>query len=331
MPTVYTNHHNIPNRIVAAVTRDEKFSLGRYSVTQLLAPPRIRRYLQEHTVEEDVSERVWALLGKGVHAVIDGGDHATQEIEISGSVDVDGRSVWVSGTIDDFRGGVLRDWKVTGTSTWRAGGRSEWIAQLNFYSWLLQRGRMRRSAQRSSLDAHIPVVPNGIAVTMIFRDWIGARAKAGAGAGAGVSGVATDYPAAPIATLDIPMWSVEAVEEMIVDRLRVHMAAEATDLADLSLCSDEERWHRPGEFAVMKAGRKRAMRVFSRREDAVAFAEHQGIGGLSIDARPGVDARCADYCPVRSVCPHGAAQQQIQQSVKQSNNNNNNETESSES
>ena len=69
-----TNHFNLPDTFFQAVLND-KYSRGdaQYSATDLIRPPRItilsRRYWDE--IEEDVSERIWALLGKAVHAILE--------------------------------------------------------------------------------------------------------------------------------------------------------------------------------------------------------------------------------------------------------------------
>jgi len=71
-----------------------------------------------------------------------------------------------------------------------------------------------------------------------------------------------------------------------------------------SPCTDEERWHRPDSYAVMKEGRKSALRVFAAEGVAQAFIEnHADAKKLSIEFRQGKDIRCESYCQVRAVCP----------------------------
>jgi len=132
---------------------------------------------------------------------------------------------------------------------------------------------------------------------MLFRDWSAARA--------GRSGD-DEYPASACQTIEIPRWEVDHAEEFMRTRLALHLAANEIRLPNLpALCSDAERWHRPGAWAVMKKGNKRALRLLPSKHDATAWAEHKGVGGLYLEERPGSDLRCAEYCAARSVCPHG--------------------------
>lgn len=284
MPITYTNKHNLPAALATTISRDEKHSVGSLSVTQLLAPPRIRRLLEQHTVEVDVADRLWATIGKGLHAVL--ATHGkNSEMQLVGKLG----ETWISGTIDAADDGVLRDWKVTSV---RAGARAaEWEQQLNCYSWLMQKATLRVDGNK--LVPHTPSVPQALEVTAIYRDWIGARA------------VAEGYPASQSETFPIKRWDVEEAERFLAERLAVHLAANAMELPPL--CSDAERWHRQDIWAVRKNNNKRAMKggVHTSEESARLFAEHQNIGGLVIEHRPGADVRCESYCLARSVCPHG--------------------------
>lgn len=284
MPITYTNKHGLPAALAITISKDEKHSVGSLSVTQLLAPPRIRRLLEQHTVEVDVTDRLWATIGKGLHAVL--ATHGkNSEMQLVARIG----ETWISGTIDATDDDILRDWKVTSV---RAGARAaEWEQQLNCYSWLMQRATLR--VDGVSLVPHTPKVPKALEVTAIYRDWIGARA--------GTEG----YPAAQSETIPIKQWEVAEAERFITERLAIHLAANKVPLPDL--CTDAERWHRQDLWAVMKKGNKRAMKggIHTSEEAARLFAEHQGIGGLVIEHRPGADVRCESYCPARSVCPHG--------------------------
>lgn len=291
MPITFTNVHNIPAALADAITSDQKHSVGTLSVTQLLAPPRIRRLIERHTVTVDVSERMWAMVGKGLHAVLEQHGKST-EVQIVGRI----RETWISGTIDSTDDGVLRDWKMTSV---RAGARAaEWEAQLNLYSWLMQRGTLRVAPTGNRMVPNIPSIPKALEVTAIYRDWIGARAAAGPD---------SNYPPAAVQTFPIRQWQIEEADRFLRERVALHLAANEVALPDR--CSDEERWHRGDTWAVKKVGGKKAMRggVHTSEENARLFAEISSVGGLMIEHRPGADVRCESYCPARTVCPHGIA------------------------
>lgn len=302
MTTIWTNRHGVPAGLANAVINDSKSTAGDYSITQLLSPPRIRWLTKRHDVEADVSERIWALIGKGVHAVL-ARSAADPERQLVARVG----SLRVSGTLDSIElddggagaiGGCIRDWKVTSVFT-DADGRKEWETQLNLYRWLYANATLSiASGTETPFVPHVPRVVDRLQVTMIFRDWSAARA-ARAAESKGEDG----YPLAMTRTIDLPVWDLQEAHRVIRERLDLHQAADASDVIP-NACSDEERWYRPGTYAVRKEKRKTALRVLPSHEDAVAWAEHNGSPGLSIEHRPGRDVRCESWCAARSVCPH---------------------------
>ena len=69
-----TNKSNLPEAIKRAVENDPYDSSGSdISTTKLIAPPRIRVLQKRNwdSLEEDVSNRIWSLLGQSVHHIIE--------------------------------------------------------------------------------------------------------------------------------------------------------------------------------------------------------------------------------------------------------------------
>ena len=64
-------------------------------------------------------------------------------------------------------------------------------------------------------------------------------------------------------------------------------------------CTAEERWAKPDTYAVMKKGRKSALRLLPTEEKA---KEYIGDQNLSIEFRKGVSTRCEGYCEVSQFC-----------------------------
>ncbi len=280
MATTWTNKHHIPDALARAVALDDKAKVAHYSVTELLSPPLMRRLLAEKDVSQDVSERIWALLGKGCHAVLDKNGDETERCLIAS---LDGVSI--SGTLDEITQDTIRDWKVTSVWSWIFGGRLEWEQQLNCYRWLAVH------AHQEWTPGGVPILwePRAISslqVTMIFRDWM-------------QSHVGRDnYPDAMVKTIDIDIWDEDKTVAFLRERLAAHLAPEPR------ACSDEERWHRPGAWAVMRLGRKTALRTLATEAAARVWAEESNLPGLKLEHRPGKDVRCLSYCPARSVCSH---------------------------
>jgi len=68
---------------------------------------------------------------------------------------------------------------------------------------------------------------------------------------------------------------------------------------ELPLCSDEEQWAKPTVYAVMKEGRKSALKLCSSEEEARTLLDEKGT---YLQVRPGEKTRCESYCQVRDFC-----------------------------
>ncbi len=275
----YTNKYNLPDAMASALSSDRYSQPGRISVTGLISPPRIFQLKQRHRdeLEEDVSERVWTLLGSAIHDVLDRADtDGIQETRLSAEI-----LGWeVTGQADLWEApGTLSDYKITSVWSVIRGIKPEWAAQLNCYAYLYRRCLGK------------PVIK--LQIVAILKDHSRGRAKQGG-----------DYPPIPAMVLDVPVWPDERVEKYIEGRVQAHQEAEKLLDAELPLCTPEERWDRPTTWAVMKKGRKSAVRVLDNAEAAEAMAAEKG-SGHSVVERPGTSTRCENYCPVAEFCDYG--------------------------
>lgn len=275
-----TNKFGLPDPVVKALTRSE-YSKGESnrSITQLIDAPRVRILKQEHweELEEDVSEKMWAVLGTAAHKMFEEtGDekHISEErlfLEIDGWV--------ISGAIDVQRieedGVTIMDYKTT--SVWSVMlGKSSWEYQLNCYAALVRRSKGMRV--------------KGLKVIAILRDW---RSKDALDK--------PDYPKAPIVEVDIPMWSEDQQDEYLNERVALHQKAEFDRLtgSELPECSQDERWEKPPVWAVKKIGNKRAIKLYDMEEIAKAAL----LPGQEVEFRRGTATRCeANWCRVNAWC-----------------------------
>lgn len=160
-------------------------------------------------------------------------------------------------------------------------GKREWEEQLNVYAFLAR-------VNGSSV--------NELSILAFFYDWDENSMLRN-----------PDYPKHPILKIPVVLWDPEKQREFVMERINAHIACEP--------CSPEERWRRPSTFAVMKEGRKTALRVLGSYDEAYQWCNENGhiyqdgdfVGqerkGISIVERVGEDRRCQDYCPVRAICP----------------------------
>lgn len=280
-----TNKFNLPQSLVNAVLDDE-YSKGDsvLSVTQLISSPRIvlLQDVNANNLSVDVVDRVPALLGTAVHKILEKGckdipGHLVEERlfaeilgwKISGAVDLqidNGDGTW-----------SIEDYKCTSVYS-VMDEKIEWIQQLNCYAYLA--GVMGRKVTKLRIIA-------------ILRDWQRKQA-----------GLKADYPQAQVIAVDIPLWSEKEQEEFIFSRVAIHQAAKKSfdNGETIPYCTDQERWMRGETHAVMKEGRKSAIKLYEIQADAVSHVEALGSGHY-YEHRSGSPIRCAgNYCMVANWC-----------------------------
>ena len=236
-----TNAKGLPEVLVSAARAQQRDpDPNKWSITELLSPAHQRKLQREHweELEEDVTDRIHAILGSGVHAIMekaDGGGHWLQEKTLASS------TLPVHGTFDAFDVSTGTLWDIKVTSVWKLvnGSPEEWSRQLNGYRWLM------------SEQPGLPEV-KALRVMAFLRDWSKNQAKSQPG----------NYPDAQVQVIELPLWTLEATVAFYSSRLAEHVSS------DPPLCTPEERWQRPTTWAVMKAGNKRALRVLLSREEA---------------------------------------------------------------
>ena len=332
MATILTNKYGISDAIVKACMIDNHKTVGDISCTALIDAPQIRLLRRKFDIEEDVSDRIWALMGTAVHYVIDLGeitnvearkilqaaevlmkhdqkkaaefmykfvqenypDHKDANIltETTLSYTIDGFTF--SGTFDRFTidKGLLDDYKNT-----------------SVYAYINEESRKKWIAQLNVyaflLREHGYTV-NEAQITAIFRDFSPSRRTM------------KGYPQAPVATFPIKLQSHAFMMEYITKRIKIHKTAEFND--ELPPCNTKERWATNDTFAVKSPGRKNAIRVFAEKPLAEAFILGDGATykNAYVETRPGDSLRCDSYCAVRAVCPQNKERLALMQGTKQS-------------
>jgi len=277
-----TNKHNIPATLMALAERDF-YTKGKanYSVTEILSPPRIQRLREKHfdEIETDAADMLWSLMGSALHVVAERSevnDHINEERLY---LNIDG--VVLSGAIDlqkiegDFVD--ITDYKFTSAWALRA-DKPDWEQQQNVYAYLVE--KVKGLKVRS------------LSICALIRDW--SRREAA---------VKPDYPQAPIQMVQIPLWKMNFTEKFIQMRLDAHRHAKVSaDWGDeLPECDEDERWIRETKYAVMKEGRKTAVRLFDTQEEADELKSTDPKHYIQI--RKGEAVRCTgNFCGVAQWC-----------------------------
>jgi len=281
---IITNHHNLPQAMYEAICKANSYcpTARDIRVTSLIGPPHLRRLLVQHwdEIEQDATELMWAFYGTMNHALLEGQLNLNQLSEERLWVKIG--DVNITGQFDSYSDGIINDYKFPSIWSLLFGLKQEWIYQLNIYSWML------RKEGFPVRKAYIHVFP---------RDWRKGEAMKGG-----------DYPQVPYVRIEVPLMPDAEVEAYVNQRIKLHIAEEVPE------CTPEEKWERPTTWAVMKHGRKSALRVcdsmeqayrYAKQKDLVKFGTFEVFGlkdNYSIVKRPGGCIRCENYCPVRQFC-----------------------------
>jgi hypothetical protein len=284
---IITNNFGVPEEIVR-FARSDKYSKGDadISITSLIDAPRVRK-LQEiykNHLSMDVSDRIWSLFGTAVHHVLESSGETPSTVneerlfttfagwKLSGAIDVQRYEPDGSVSIMDYK--VCAVWSVLND-------KPEWERQLNCYAWLVRRVKQ------------VPV--EDLKICAFVRDW--SRRKAS---------YDSSYPQSPVTIIDVPVWDADEAEAYVEARVRAHQDTQQRfDFEDpLPRCTDDERWMKPSKWAVMKEGRKTAVKLFNSPKEAELYmSSAKDSSALHVDHRKGEFTRCKEnFCGVAEFC-----------------------------
>ena len=253
---------------------DAPTGLKTISVTKLIGPAQklVLEREYEERLEMDVLDTVPSLLGQALHHILERAGSAAPHLipEERLSVMHDGWTISGKSDIFETQDRTLIDYKNSSVWTYIF-GKIEWEQQLNVLRWIRERNGQ-------------PV--HGLAVVLFCGDWRRSEARRN-----------PDYPAR-VVNIPVKMWSLDETTAYVDSRLALHRAT-----ADGSVppCSPEERWAKPTSYAVMKPGRKTALKVCADYDEALAAAG--AAGSATVIKRPGESVRCNGYCTAAPFCP----------------------------
>jgi hypothetical protein len=265
------NPRNLPASIVKAVTGDpeRRPEPGRIGVTELIGPPYARHLKIKHwdDMQDIVENRAWMMLGHAFHHWMH--IHAPEGSISEEKIEIQFPDFVLSGIPDIVDGNTLYDYKVTSVWSFIYGDKPAWEAQCNIYRWMVWKSKS--------------IVIDNLSIIAIMRDWKQRDAN-----------LKQDYPQAQLIIIPVKVWDLEETERYIEGRLSRHYG--------IAPCTPEERWTKPDTWAVMKKGRKTALRVLPSQEEAEKWMEANGNKESYIERRIGEDTFCKLYCSVREFC-----------------------------
>ena len=272
-----TNNFELPEFLADALTEEREpwdNSSDEIRVTTLIRPPQMVRLEQTYwdRLQADITDYFYASLGTAWHKYLEN-QNQRGLTEIECVAQIPGEATNLVGHLDHYDPNTetLTDHKVTSVWSIVYGGNSDWVTQLNIYAWLL--GKHRKYPVRK------------LQICYALRDWQESKSHE------------PNYPDAPMGTLHLPLWQFHETEDLIQRLYAAHLAS------DPRPCTRDETWTKDDTFAVMKQGRKRAIKVFEGEAGATQWLEEQPDKAVMwIQHRPGLPRRCEKYCPVSAFC-----------------------------
>ena len=273
-----TNNLSLPAAFVHAVSTERHNAPHCYSATTLNKGAKeivlTDRHYDEITV--DASEQIWAVWGTAVHALLESEkDDNFHEERFKVAV---GNS-YVTGQVDsyDMERGIINDWKTA--SVWKVqfADFADWRAQGLTYAWLLTKSGLEVKKCR---------------FVALLKDHSKTKAKHDA-----------SYPQSPVfvCEFDVTAEDLAATEARIISKVTEIENAHLLGDDDIEPCTLEERWADGEKYAVMKNGRKTAVKLFDNQQDAEAYAGELGNSHY-VEHRPAVSRKCEDYCSCCDFC-----------------------------
>lgn len=296
--------NKLPKILVDAINASRTLyrSLGDYSATQLIDPPRkvalVKRH--NHKVTPTAESQIAAFIGTAIHAhfekMLRRANLANPDYLLEKSLTVPFEIMeqgvhWayrlVSGTFDILH--LEKDlYDIKAVKTWKLTFDPEmedWHQQQNIYAYLLR---------ERGIDV------KSISILAVYMDWIESQAVRD-----------KRYPQFPIVLYPLKLWTPEEQRDYIEGRLHMHVAVEEVPDDELPACTREERWERfPDgtnvQYALMKDSKaKRAMKVEPDMASIIKAANSMKVTGDSfVEVRYARRKRCEKYCSINEYCNH---------------------------
>lgn len=280
-----TNVYGMPEALVKFAEEDYIIKPNEYRATSLLKGYKEillnRKYYDDVTV--DVTQLIWMLFGKAVHYMLES-QEATPGIHKENRLYMKIGNYTLSGQYDEYNEDTfdIGDYKTT--SVWKILHKNfdDWYKQGCIYALLLNQNG--KSAETFT-------------VTAFLKDHSPEKALH-----------TKDYPPFPVYkhTFDIKPEDIVATEKWVKDKIKTLSFMTTMNVDNVEPCEPEERWQQDPTFAVMKEGRKSAMRVLDTEEEAWEWVDEKvkesDLTKVNVVLRPGRNRKCESYCFFNKYC-----------------------------
>ncbi len=290
-----TNKNGIP-RIIYLATLAEWYSGAKidkdYSVTELLKPALLKRLEDEYfdQITMEASDQLWAVMGSAMHYILEQG--AKQDSErylLEKRFTEKFFEKKISGQIDvyDKKDKEIQDHKYT--SVWNYVYKDA-PNNLTIQNWTFQLNVYRLLAEKNGL----PV--KKLSINLIFRDFNSKKSE-----------IDKNYPSTQAINIPIEILDDNQVLAQMQYHITKHEKAKGIPIESVEICSKEERWQDKDKWAVMKKGRKSAVKLFYGYNQAKNYIQNKikpkDVAKCFLEKREGKPKRCLKYCSVAEYCP----------------------------
>lgn len=318
----------VSNMFLLALKVDNHKVSGDISCTQLISPPKLRMLKKQFKIDEELSDRLWMLLGSAFHKLMELSNIQNEDaramlqvMEFFGRL---GREAgdkrkqyqdvekYLQGIFDIYFKDVNSRFLYENNIYFEMDGMTVSCTYDLFdketktlfdykltksWSWMYAESRLKWESQMN-IYAYA-MRENGFEVNQakvigVFKDWSANEVLRN-----------RDYPDYPIKEMPVTLYSQAQMKDYIKERIRLHKLAETG--VDIP-CTGKEMWAKSDQFAVKAEGLKRALSggIFDSKSMAENFIkQHEGKypKGLHIETRMGGRPFCESYCAARKVCP----------------------------
>lgn len=272
-----TNEMGLPKAFELAVSTERHNKAGCYSATTLLHGVKETILTERHydELETDVADNVWSIWGTAVHSIFEKVEDETfKEVGLSAKVS----NSTVTGRCDnyDMNNEILVDWKTSSVTKILFNDFEDWRKQLLVYCYLLKKQNLNVK--------HCKIVA-------LLKDHSKSKAK-----------LNSSYPQKPVYVyeFDVTEKDLNEIEDFIKNRVLSLEEAQTMADDDIPECTSNERWASQTKYAVMKNGRKTAIKLFDTEKEAEQYKDI--LKGDYIEERKGESKKCSEYCPCAKFC-----------------------------
>jgi hypothetical protein len=324
-----TNNFGLPELLRKAVEFDSHVTNGDISVSELISGPRVRILKQRHRHEitEDVSDRLYSLLGTCTHLAIERADmqsvrHNAFQIVIDALFEIsrDAKqqpnktaeaAKWLQNIMESLYPAQDDKYLKELTLSQKYGdmvlsGTFDYFDVKNGILWdyklcsvhMFLHPEARRSWRAQTniyaeMIMEMGYVVKEAKICAIFRDFDKHAGKRN-----------PDYPQRAIMEIPVELQPREAIKKYILERVRIHKEAETAE--ELIPCTGAERWSSADTWAVMVEGGKRSVSPnHISLSSAEAWISENKFNFLKKrlypQLRPGESKKCS-FCSVREFC-----------------------------